>query len=320
MALAAALEPGGSGYARIRFEGPAVLTRGDRFILRAYSPAVTIGGGHVLDPHPPRSPIRNTAAAARFARLDAAATAPVRDESAVLTFVEERRAAGLGVAELASRAGLATFRMPCCRAEACARGERLDESATSWCRPRFCTTSPPVWSRCSAPTTRRSHCRKGCRARKCASACSGTPRLRCLTTWSRRLPAPASIVARERLALAGHQLSLTPEEERAREAIERMFLDAGLAPPDASALHGTAGLAPAVVERVTKLLVRQKTLVRIDTLLFHTDALSRLRSEVKALKVSEGSEARVDVAAFKLRYGIAGSTRFRCWSISIASA
>ena len=71
-----------------------------------------------------------------------------------------------------------------------------------------------------------------------------------------------------------------------------------------SALHATAGLAPAVVERVTKLLVRQKTLVRIDTLLFHTDALSRLRGEVKALKVSEGSEARVDVAAFKLRYGI----------------
>ncbi len=118
------------------------------------------------------------------------------------------------------------------------------------------------------------------------------------------LAAAGRIVARERLALAGHQLSLTPEEERAREAIERMFLDAGLAPPDASALHGAAGLAAAVVERVTKLLVRQKTLVRVDTLLFHTDALSRLRGEVKALKVSEGSEARVDVAAFKLRYGI----------------
>jgi selenocysteine-specific elongation factor len=37
-----------------RFETPAVLTRGDRFILRAYSPPITIGGGTVLDPAPPR--------------------------------------------------------------------------------------------------------------------------------------------------------------------------------------------------------------------------------------------------------------------------
>ena len=30
---------------RIRLEQPAVLTRGDRFIIRAYSPPMTIGGG-----------------------------------------------------------------------------------------------------------------------------------------------------------------------------------------------------------------------------------------------------------------------------------
>ena len=40
---------------RVRLEGPAALTRGDRFILRAYSPTVTIGGGQVLDPDPPRA-------------------------------------------------------------------------------------------------------------------------------------------------------------------------------------------------------------------------------------------------------------------------
>ncbi len=35
---------------RVRLEAPAVLTRGDRFIIRAYSPPITIGGGIVLDP------------------------------------------------------------------------------------------------------------------------------------------------------------------------------------------------------------------------------------------------------------------------------
>ena len=191
VALAAALEPGGSGYARIRFEGPAVLTRGDRFILRAYSPAVTIGGGIVLDPHPPRSPIRNTAAAARFARLDAAGTAPVRDDSAVLSFVEERRAAGLADRGAGEPGGPGNRRCPCCRAEACDRRERLASRARSGVARGSAGSRRTTWSRCSPPTTRRSHCRKGCRARKCASACSGTPRLRCSTRWSRRLQAPA---------------------------------------------------------------------------------------------------------------------------------
>ena len=35
---------GGEAFARLRFEQPAVLTRGDRFVLRAASPVVTIGG------------------------------------------------------------------------------------------------------------------------------------------------------------------------------------------------------------------------------------------------------------------------------------
>ncbi len=51
--------PPGATYARIHLESPAVVTRGDRFILRAYSPLATIGGGVVLDPRPPRVSIRS---------------------------------------------------------------------------------------------------------------------------------------------------------------------------------------------------------------------------------------------------------------------
>ena len=47
-----------------------MLTRGDRFILRSYSPAATIGGGVVLDPQPPRVAVRTEAAAQRFEALD----------------------------------------------------------------------------------------------------------------------------------------------------------------------------------------------------------------------------------------------------------
>ncbi len=37
-----------SGYAQLRFEEPVVALRGDRFIVRAYSPMTILGGGEVL--------------------------------------------------------------------------------------------------------------------------------------------------------------------------------------------------------------------------------------------------------------------------------
>jgi len=49
-----AIEPGGSGLARLACEAPLVARGGDRFVLRSYSPVTTIGGGVVLDPLPPR--------------------------------------------------------------------------------------------------------------------------------------------------------------------------------------------------------------------------------------------------------------------------
>ncbi|HSP89793.1 MAG TPA: selenocysteine-specific translation elongation factor, partial [Vicinamibacterales bacterium] len=69
-APATEVPPGRSAYARLRLEAPVVVTRGDRFIVRAYSPPDTIGGGMVLDPQPPRGGIRTAAGRPRFAGLD----------------------------------------------------------------------------------------------------------------------------------------------------------------------------------------------------------------------------------------------------------
>ncbi|MGC8838942.1 MAG: selenocysteine-specific translation elongation factor [Anaerolineae bacterium] len=48
------LEPGESGWVQLRLQKPMALVRGDRFILRRPSPSETIGGGLVVQPHPPR--------------------------------------------------------------------------------------------------------------------------------------------------------------------------------------------------------------------------------------------------------------------------
>ncbi len=47
------LNPGEEAFAHIRLEGSAAGLAGDRYVVRSYSPAVTIGGGTILDPTPP---------------------------------------------------------------------------------------------------------------------------------------------------------------------------------------------------------------------------------------------------------------------------
>src|SRR6266403_5677931 len=44
------LEPGGSAFANLKLQDELLVLPGDRFIMRQFSPVVTMGGGAVLDP------------------------------------------------------------------------------------------------------------------------------------------------------------------------------------------------------------------------------------------------------------------------------
>lgn len=48
------LLPGQEGWLQLALSEPIAVLRGDRFILRRPSPGATLGGGHILDPHPGR--------------------------------------------------------------------------------------------------------------------------------------------------------------------------------------------------------------------------------------------------------------------------
>jgi selenocysteine-specific elongation factor len=48
------LHPGESGWLQLRLQDALPLARGDRYIMRIPSPAQTIGGGVIVDPHPRR--------------------------------------------------------------------------------------------------------------------------------------------------------------------------------------------------------------------------------------------------------------------------
>jgi selenocysteine-specific elongation factor len=297
VALAPAeLAPGHRAYARIRLEAPAVLTRGDRFILRQYSPAITIAGGRVLDPAPSRTPIRTAAALARFARLEAG------DAAAVAAFVEERRGAGLTLDEIARRAGLTIETATAMAAQLAGAG-----SARLVGRQVF---SAPVAAGLEARLVamvaehhRANPLSEGLPREEAREKIFGQASAALFEDVLQRLAAGGKVAGRDRLAQPGRSVSLTPEEARAEEGLDRVYREAGLAPPDLASAATTAGISAPIADRMSKLLLKRKTLVKVETLIFHVAALDKLKQEVRALK-GEGSPAKVDVAGFKDRYGV----------------
>jgi selenocysteine-specific elongation factor len=119
------------------------------------------------------------------------------------------------------------------------------------------------------------------------------------------IKARTALVGTERLALPGHKVSVAGADEHVRAAIIDAYRAGGLKPPDAAAIESSAKAPAAIVEKVTTLLLREKVLVRLDTIIFHGDALQKLKEEVAGLKATApGGRATVDVAAFKDRYGV----------------
>src|SRR4029453_4787494 len=81
-----------------------------------------------------------------------------------------------------------------------------------------------------------------------------------------RLVAAGTLVARERLARAGPQGSLSGRRGRAPDILERVYLEAKLTPPDATAVVEAAGAPRVLVDRMLSLLVRNRRLVKIESL------------------------------------------------------
>jgi selenocysteine-specific elongation factor len=256
---------------------------------------VTIGGGAVLDPHPPRGAIRTAAGVERMRRLDG------NIDSVVAAFVEACAGSGLERQALVSRAGLSP-------AEAQVVVERM-ERAGQVVPVDGVLVARRVLEELSArliaelePYHRAQPLSEGLPREEARERVFRRASPAVFDAVIGQLVAAGRVVGRDRLALAGHQVSLSPEESRVRTRLEEIFRDAKLAPPDASTAAAAAGTSKETAERVLKLLLRTRTLIKLDVLHFHAGALEQLKADVRALKARP--EARVDVASFKERYGI----------------
>ena len=269
---AAVLQPGAAGYARLVLKQPALLLPGDRFIIRMFSPVITIGGGVVLDL--PAS-MRSTGAAERLALL-----AESGDAGRIALLVREAEF-GAGIKDLVARTGWTETRVA-----AVASRASLMAVADSW-------YVDAGWFRSArgklAGAVRAFHRENPLAAGIAKQDLRAREMLRVPPFLLDALLAAAAEIAveGETVRLRSHTVVLQEDEERARAAIERTFEAAGLAVPPMAEALAKSGVEIRRARTLLETLIREKRLLRINQeLVFHASAIERLR-QILAPRKSE---------------------------------
>jgi selenocysteine-specific elongation factor len=99
---AATLPPGSGGFVHFQLESPVVALHGDRFVIRRYSPVVTIGGGVILETDTRKVRSRDTME--RAAHLELLSAGDL--SSLVSELLEKAGPAGITLAEAAAKSGV----------------------------------------------------------------------------------------------------------------------------------------------------------------------------------------------------------------------
>lgn len=288
------IEPGASSIVQLRLEAPIIAIPGDRFIIRSYSPQVTIGGGAIIDPLPDKHRIRDLEAHQRILRLEAA------DEiERIALFVEAAGTRGMNAGQIAARTGATDQQIADATARLIREGRALEVTAS----PQLLISAETYRDFADGITALlgEHHSRQplslGLSREEVRDRVFGKVHPDIFRAVVGRLVEEGKVAAeREALRLASHRPALSDSEMAAKGALEAAFKAAGL---EARTLEETAAAAGTNIELARKLyalLAAEKRLVRIGDLIFHAGSLEELRSRVRARK---RVNSRMDVAAFK---------------------
>jgi selenocysteine-specific elongation factor len=277
--------------ARLRLSKPLLLAPGDRFVLRQPSPAVTVGGGRVLDAHPLPS-LRKAAANAWLEEFREAAP-----EQQILLRVRRRGLHGISVKTLSRETCLHTDAIRSIIAPLIASkqliGAAVEHAAVDYFLwPGALAEAVELLSKELERTEGRSLSRAELRSRSK------------LEDWvfalaAVRLPQVKPVQA------VGNQFILRgagpKEPTEALAKVEALYRTTGLASPIVSEVAATLQLPHEEVPPLITILIRGGKLVRMgaDNLLIHTEALVRLRNE---LQKQRGQT--FDVGRFKALTGL----------------
>jgi len=278
------LEPGQQGFVQLRLEKPLVAARGDRFVIRTYSPMFTIGGGIVLEPHAPRHRRFDSAVIERLRSLLRGAP-----EEKVLAILSQSPV-GMDEAELARRAemdlsGVRTILNTLQAQQQTVRAGEVWFARSVWDRLR----------QRAEGVLHHYHRQNPLRA--------GMPREELRSTLGGKLPArlfeailfrwqeEGMIVLQGALVrLASFTIRLNERQQRLAQRVEQIIRAAGVTPPPVEAISQQVGAPPDAVRAMVQVLLEQGVLVRLEEdLLFHRDTIAQLAELVRRTIREKGS-------------------------------
>ncbi|HTA58598.1 MAG TPA: selenocysteine-specific translation elongation factor [Candidatus Baltobacteraceae bacterium] len=294
------LAPGGNAMAQIRLQDEAVLVRDDRFIVRQFSPVVTIGGGTVLDPHARRFAAKDTGRGQFLATLEKGS----REE--IIQAMAERNILGITAEEVIVRTGWVEQEIQ--STAKIVADKKLSRVVSS---EPLILIAEPIFAEIGKKLLARVE-----RFHKENPLLPGITREELKASLGRRVRPETFVTALQMLLeqkkitqqgefikKAGTEITLAPEELRAQEQIALAFAKAGLAVPSVKEVLAQLKIEAARAEKLLQILLREKVLVRVSAdLIFHRDALTALNALLAQYKKSQGD--RIGVPAFKELTGI----------------
>ena len=286
------LRPGASAFVQIRLESPVLAVAGDRFVIRRYSPALTIGGGVIVDAHLPKLSHHT-----RPELLQALESGSLAERVELMARLEGLR--GLTLHEVQARTGI---RIETLTRELKSVPRLADAGERRWVHTDvladFRRRSMEFLQRYFQQHRTAIHVPKGEFVQKLIPhGADGA-----LTNFLLQDLAREKIVQIEGDALdvPGRSKKLGGAEGELARMIESRFADAALQPPPVSELINTIAQKPKVIEGVIGFLVKEGTLVRLaDGVYVHRNVLDAARSRMASRKGET-----IDVGQFKELFGL----------------
>ncbi|MGA9708696.1 MAG: SelB C-terminal domain-containing protein, partial [Candidatus Sulfotelmatobacter sp.] len=281
------IAPGGEGLARLKLPESALLLPGDRFIIRQFSPVVTIGGGVVLDAAPiPRTP----------RPVDFLETLAGADVQAILKArIARRHQEGISLYRLIAETGWTKPVIETQLASAMLSGDVALAGGQFLHLPALEVLKARIVS-AALEFHKKNPLVGGISKEELRAQVDVTPEV---------FEAVAAMLVRERklevigdlARLPGHGVVMKDEEAESKKKIEDTFASAGLKVPALSEVMAGLKVDKVRAQKIVTLLLRDKVLIKVsDELVFHRSALEALLRQMAAYKVKS---AKIDVAKFK---------------------
>jgi selenocysteine-specific elongation factor len=288
------IEPGQSRLAQLRLESPVTALPGDRFILRSYSPQVTIGGGVILDALAEKHRRRDEAAVARLRQIEQSDPA-----GRAAAFIEMEGARAMTAADIAARTGATDKQIARISRELIESGRALEVSSSP-----LVLISSESYSRLAGGVIAllESHHKReplslGLSREEVRERVFGDVRPDIFRTIIARLAGEGKVVAeRDALRLASHRLALSEAESTAKRNLEAAFKRAGLQAGTLEEIAANVGIPNELARKLYNLLAAERRLIRVGEFVFHLDSIEDL---IKRVRAQKSINPKIDVAVFK---------------------